>query len=35
MNEKEWIRGQLLELMERAQADKLWLVLVFARTLIK
>lgn len=35
MKEKEWIRGQLEKLMDQAEPDKLWLVLVFARTLIK
>lgn len=35
MNEKEWIRGQLNKLMDLADAEKLWLLLIFARGIIK
>jgi hypothetical protein len=35
MNEKEWIRGQLLQLMDRASLDNLYCLLTIARSLIK
>lgn len=35
MKEKDWIRGQLEKLMDVADPESLWLVLVFARNLIK
>lgn len=33
--EKGWIKEQLLKLMDKAEPDKLWLILVFARGIVK
>lgn len=35
MKEQEWIRGQLLQLIERADIESLWILLTIARAKIK
>lgn len=35
MKEKEWIRGQLEKLMDRANTEQLYCLLTIARSLIK
>ena len=35
MKEQEWTRGQLIELIDRADLEKLRILLAFTRALIK
>lgn len=35
MKEQEWIRGQLIELIDRANLEKLRILLAFTRALVK
>jgi hypothetical protein len=35
MNEKAWIRGQLIELIDNADLEKLRILLAFTRALVK
>ena len=35
MNEKAWIRGQLIELIDNADLEKLRILLAFIRALVK